>query len=581
MSLAEAFVAALRARAEALEEPVATAAKDAVRFVEERSEAVAKALGMFNVDGRLASGAALPASAYNDFYKFTMMPVVRAVEAARPGLRCTFSCNIRDADYRRRLVESATGRAGPELFSALEKELRTLTTRPFDRELFEQTIADNCLPSWSEEVLDAVCGPEGQPRMLADHVVIDPKACGPVTAGSAEDVTVQVFVAPDVKLNGEERVYIEASGPWHRVTWLETTLMQCVYDALLRDLMRNRHSVAYDPDNGAQCDASWYPKWLAEAFVRCAQSLASAKESGLLGSLFSGRRTGGLPLLMLQAMYLEEGFRDSTGKTKHLGVSSVTTHYWLKAAGIDAALIPRVAGTHAHELSMVIGALFGDYDDKAGVPLSQVVGHMLYFFLSRPGGDVQDPARKALMPMLPDTLGTRAFMTAASSLKVPRGVHKGQPVLSVIGAARQDSGPLPAFKGLMDEFKFEGAIMASEIEVAANLIEARDSGYTLFGAGGFFGDSEKAWSKDGKNLSMAIKVLRVYTGEQRSKHEPVKTGDPDGSGEGKFEADGLLSPDALQAVQERTKKMVAAELKVSVPDLQALFEAALGEILGS
>merc|ERR1719217_398238 len=108
---------------------------------------------------------------------------------------------------------------------------------------------------------------------------------------------------------------------------------------------------------------------------------------------------------------------------------------------------------------------------------------MVYFYRSRPQGDVRDPARKPLMPMLPDTLGSRAFMKTASKLTVPSGPHKGDGILSVIAAARQDSGGLDSFKNLMDEFKYTGALMASEIETADDLYTARDNGYTMFGAG--------------------------------------------------------------------------------------------------
>merc|ERR1719215_384558 len=106
------------------------------------------------------------------------------------------------------------------------------------------------------------------------------------------------------------------------------------------------------------------------------------------------------------------------------------------------------------------------------MPLAQVIGHMLYFFKSRPLGDVKDAARKALMPMLPDTLGTIAFMRTASKLKIPCGVHKGDPVMSVIGAARQDSGGLDGFKKIMDKYDFKGALMASEIETGDDLFLA-------------------------------------------------------------------------------------------------------------
>merc|ERR1712107_147880 len=145
-----------------------------------------------------------------------------------------------------------------------------------------------------------------------------------------------------------------------------------------------------------------------------------------------------------------------------------------KASGCDSKLIPRCAGTHAHELS-------------------QVIGHMLYFFRSSPQGDVREAARKPLMPMLPDTLGSRAFLKTASLLTITVGPHAGEPVLSVIGSARQDSGGLADFKAVMEEFQYKGALFASEIEIADDLLQAGQLGYALFGAGGFMGDSRKAW----------------------------------------------------------------------------------------
>eukprot|EP00434_Breviolum_minutum_P024672 symbB.v1.2.021788.t1/scaffold1903.1/size96501/2 len=96
------------------------------------------------------------------------------------------------------------------------------------------------------------------------------------------------------------------------------------------------------------------------------------------------------------------------------------------------------------------------------------------------------------MPILPDTLGSKAFFRTAQNLKIPEGPHKGEPVLNVVGAARQDSGSLEAFATLARSFGFAGGLMASEVEVPANLLEASALGYNTFGAGGFFGDSEKA-----------------------------------------------------------------------------------------
>merc|ERR1719310_846507 len=129
-------------------------------------------------------------------------------------------------------------------------------------------------------------------------------------------VLLETFVAMDQKLK-EKRVWIEATGPWHRVTWLETTMMQCVYDVLLRDRKRQEYGEA---------DDKWFPKWLAKAFCRCTRSVDKAIESGLAGALFTGRRTGGLVLMMLQGIYAQHAFKtkDAEKRLMLLGSSSVT-----------------------------------------------------------------------------------------------------------------------------------------------------------------------------------------------------------------------------------------------------------------
>eukprot|EP00929_Paragymnodinium_shiwhaense_P058393 TRINITY_DN29233_c0_g2_i1.p1 TRINITY_DN29233_c0_g2~~TRINITY_DN29233_c0_g2_i1.p1 ORF type:complete len:592 (+),score=152.36 TRINITY_DN29233_c0_g2_i1:72-1847(+) len=569
-----AFLEALRGKAATAEKTgdatcAAAAAASAVRFVEENKADMEKALAVFGVDGRIADGRPMPASMYNDYYKWSMLPVAYATQRSRPGgVRCTFSVNVRDQGYRKELVDSATGRSGPELCRALEKELQGLAQRPFDRDVFERLVQSDALPNWQAEVLDYVCGPAGKPRMLADEVDVD-FSCSQVRhPRQPGNVLVQAFVAKDVVL-GEERVYVEASGPWPRVTWLETTMMQAVYEALFRDRMRKRY--------GSLVDADWYPKWLAEAFVRCARSNVAAASSGMKGFVMTGRRTGGLALMMLQSLYLKANLRN--GAPLCAGTSSVTCHFWLKDAGVNEDLIPVPVGTHAHELSMVLSGVLGDIDDKSGVPLSQVVGHMLYFFLSRPNGDVRDASRRSLMPMLPDTLGTKCFMEVATKLSVPRGPHKGESVLSVIGAARQDSGTLAAFKEAVDSYGFDGPIMASEIEKAGDLATASQLGYKLFGAGGFFGDSEHAWDASVKNISMAVKALRVYVNEELSSYYPVKTGD-DTTGS-KFEADGTIDAATLQSLKSRVKSLQEGKCKVSQEELQKLFEAALADIIGA
>merc|ERR1712039_195389 len=129
-----------------------------------------------------------------------------------------------------------------------------------------------------------------------------------------------------------------------------------------------------------------------------------------------------------------------------------------------------------------------------------------------------------------------------------------------------------------------GALMASEIEVPEDLMQAAECGFKLFGAGGYMGDSEKAWDPSKANISMAVKVLRVYVGGQRSAYTPVKTGETSDKGqikEGKFEADGTLSADELRAVRERSQVLANATAKVDEGSVQTRFQETLTELLGS
>jgi len=551
-------------------------AAEALAFINDRSQDVAKVLGIMDLDGSLAGGRSLPASCYNDYYKFTMTPAILALERARgPDIRCTFSVNIRHSEYRKQLYASALGTNGtsPALFQDVAQRIQDLAQRKFDRDVFERCVADYRLPGWDSNTLDAVCGTAEEPRTLAQEVQVHPACTGPIAPSTPGNVLMQLFLARDEKLH-EDRVFIEATGPWHKVTWLETSMMQAVYEALFRD--RKRRYFGED-------DSCWYPQWLAEAFCRCVRSVAVARETGLKGALFTGRRTGGLALMQLQALYVHHAFRDSDGNPLLLGTSSVTSVYTALAQGVDPTRVPRCAGTHAHELSMVSGALLGDVDDEVGMPISQIIGHLAYFYKSLPQGDVREGARKALMPMLPDTLGTKAFMKAAQMLTVPFGPHAGHPLISIIGAARQDSGCIAAFKKLMEEFGFSGALMASEIETAEDLITARDNGYRLFGAGGFMGDSEKAWDASACNISMAVKVLRVHVNGEQCTFTPVKTGDrsPDaGIKDGKFEADGLLPLAQFELVRDRSARLAAAEPAVDAAVAQEKLRQIVGEIVG-
>lgn len=189
---------------------------------------------------------------------------------------------------------------------------------------------------------------------------------------------VQVFAAMCSKL-GEEQLHIEATGPGHWAIWLDTSLKQAMCSRMAHDRMRRCANLSPDPISGAWDDGSWYLRWVAEAMARCSRSAAAAKESGLKGELFPGRRTGGSLLLLLQALYIH-----TVLSPLFLMILSVTVRYWLLDVGASSSRFPSAAGTHAHELPMALAGVLANIDDRSGVPLSQGVGRAMYFSLACP-----------------------------------------------------------------------------------------------------------------------------------------------------------------------------------------------------
>jgi len=516
-------------------------------FNEKKAE-IEKILLLFDENGKLINDN-LSATLFNDYYKWSMLPVIRYLENCNKfkgnPIHVTFSVNIRSDDLRERLSQDK------DLQKKVLNELKELKKRKFDRDLFEKIIELKSL-NIDTETINSICGPKNNPRSLIDEVIEE--KCTP-TEDNKDEVIISFFESEDSKLKGEKRMYIEATGPWHRVTWLETTLMQTLYEVLLRDKL-----------NSEQKD---YVTWLFEALRRCSRSVDSIKKIEknrdpfpMKGALFTGRRTGGYAFILLQNLFVKDNYPNC------IGTSSVDSWYTLSNITNRKDLLQPV-GTHAHELSMVISTLLYNYDDEAGYPLSQLIGHYLYYLKSSPSGFIEN---KNIMPMLPDTLGTEAFVRLASLIKVPlkhnpkynsskNNRKDGELIrfLDIIGSARQDSGELEDFVKIMDKYCFDGSIMASEIDDIKTLEKAsqlrRKNGghyaFQTFGAGGFFGDSEAAWNKKIKNISMAVKAVRVYVNYKETNIKPIKLGDSDG----KLEINGLLSNSESKSQKNRANQI--------------------------
>jgi hypothetical protein len=552
-----------------------------------RQADIATVMALFDGDGVYREP--LHATVFNDLYKWTMAPVIRKLETYKPdGRVCvTFGIDLRDETMRSDLLTSfkagqASGRAEDRVLeNKIWTALKGLESRPFDREIFTSILQGPRAALAPLIDIDAICGPAGgPPRMLVEAGGVKPLDTRYTHSIDEDSVSVCFYYNPDAEYvpGGAEKGvhFIEATGPWHKVSWLETSLMQCVYEAKLRFDLETKTHKSYD-------------QWLHGALLRCAKSVAFTRlvqasapspAAVIKPALFTGRRTGGLLFLLLQNLFFADHFTqlgpaynpppgalktvDIADKTPCLGSSSCDSWYILTRKLNLPCLNP--AGTHAHELSMVTSTLFPQLDqNELKLPITQVVGHYLYSELvqKKTGGP---------MPMLPDTLGTRAFMKAATYITLPDGA----PFLSIINSARQDSGELPSFKANMAEFGYKGGMMASEIDTTATLVEAADLGYASFGAGGFFGDSEKVWGrKDAASNSMAVKAVRVvYKGAVpagipyiQSHPEgvigyPIKIGDPKLASApvlgAKLSLDKNLPPELLGPIVEYAKTMYPA-----------------------
>ncbi len=525
----------------------------------------------------------ISATTYNDYYKFTMAPVIGAVEDHRPNVHVTFAVDLRDAGIAKDMLEDKKGDKDKIGYHAkLGSNLTKLALRKFNHDILDEL---DTLPAFkgintsywktnrgkifgeSTETCNTLLGrnlytvleiktaikdsgfierTDGKKYKIdletdfhkgvgGEPTVVLNKKFHPTPGCNI--VVLSMYVSSDAKKTKEymdnkqqmpdplpQKLNIEATGKWRNVSWLETSMMQTVYEtAHTEDLSIREIS---------------YGQWLTEALFRTYLGMKYLEETcgveTIKVALFSGRRTGGFLYNLLQ-VYLwstfSTPFHSLTNKSgRNLGTSSVDAWYQLNSLKTKGELkadtvIVNPAGTHAHELSMVLSSIYAaDLDNnKHNLVLTQVLGHYLYYKLTH-------QTSQAPMPMLPDTLGTESFLRAANVINVPKNDNSAKvPFLSIIGSARQDSGELKDFIALMDKYNYTGGKMASEIDDISDFNEAQSLGYGLAGVGGALGDSEKAWNTTGGRTftaSMAVKAVRVFfNGELHVNSYPVKTGD--------------------------------------------------------
>jgi hypothetical protein len=487
------------------------------QFIATRSVEIQKINSLFDMNGFLNADnrQLLSATTFNDLYKWTMMPVIRKLEHEKGQITVTFGIDLRDASMRAALKASNPSSPASGLILEIHNALKSLESRQFNRDIFNMVLSGPRAEILSEDDKDAICGTRASPRTLVELGGVKDYGIRPdPIAMSGDSVSVYFYYRDDKNYDSEPGVhFIEAVGPWHKVTWLETTMMQAVYEAKLR----------YD----LRLKGVSYGEWLYSALLRCAKSICYTKEvckktgKSILPALFAGRRTGGLQFTLLQHLLFADNFIQYTPPAKGVSIPLdnskclPTELACLGTSSCDALFILKnilnlpchnVVGTHAHEMSMVSSILFAEVDLN-NVPYSQVISHYLYYLLTW-------KKTQGMMPMLPDTLGTRPFLLACNQLLL----SDQRTFLDHISSARQDSGELNAFIQNMKDFGYlenpakqtPSTLMASEIDTTATLLEANQLGYHYFGAGGFYGDSVKVW--DDKRISsnsMAVKAVRV------------------------------------------------------------------------
>jgi nicotinic acid phosphoribosyltransferase len=527
------------------------------KFVEENWADISRVMAQFTIhpeNGKIvkADGTELSGTTYNDFYKLSMLMSIYQQQILSGGVAITtFAVDNRDAEIRKMLAKDTDGITKNVIYT-----LDALKHRKFDYDAILATVAGKPFEDFykSDPGKAVFFNPDGTPRTLISAQV---PAGAPVIPGTCiynckitpdmlapGQVAIAVFMALDAK-TGENRLHIEATGEWCRVSYLETTMMQAVYQVVLQKHLEERGCT--------------FGQWLYEALFRfyLTTTFAGANCPDMTGFLFAGRRTGHFLLLLLQALLAKR-----IPGSKIAGTSSFDAWYILTRMGFENIIPP--VGTHAHELQMGAQALFAKFDlnpaNPEFLPLSATLSAYLYYLTAHRGG-------AGPMPMLPDTLGTESFLKAAAAFMV-HPIIDGKidttqwvTLLSLMTSARQDSGKLQTFREILEKYGCKCGLFASEIDELKTLLEARDLGYKFFGAGGALGDSEKVWDVTGEkafSASMAVKIVRMWlldptTGSWVRCRSPVKLGD--GEDPAKVTADSLLPPEVYQQVIDEAKRV--------------------------
>lgn len=418
----------------------------------------------------------MEATDFNDYYKIVMSRVQflysqassGAAAAATPEFPvCCFQTQLRRRPtFRKQGVDSCSGVFDLKgAHQPAKAEIRVEGSLEGSMDAFRAALADVGARKFSAATLRA---------LVADRA---PKAAGiesnlaPINDAwmAALDGQCLFTLLPDgAAFSGapsavECRIDIEdghavllAQGPWFRVTFCETPLLQCMSQFFT-------DSICALGDHDGE-------SWCREACMNFATTVHNVSRTCPPGafSLFSGRRTPHPPFHLLQHMYICE-------QLGGMPTSSLFAGRCLGAVGMPQQLI----GTLAHEGPMGFMCLHPEMDTN--LPMSALLWHLLFWGMT------------GNRTILPDGHGSATFKAMLQDLGL----------LADVTIARQDSGHLSRFAAI-----YSGtAKMASEIETFKDITTALSLGYVAFGAGGFFGEKRRVVTPE---FSLAAKLVKAH-----------------------------------------------------------------------
>jgi len=467
----------------------------------------------------------------NDFYKIVMGPVLWQFKFLN-----TFTADIRNV-LSQEEIQKENSIVIPKLIAALQQ----LKHRRISKEQVLHCAAANPkLVEFYSRVGD----------QLFEHLLVSEIIVGRGPNEEDDEIFkkemktfVYVYYGFNAKTKRNEWI-IQSRGMCAKNSWVETPLMQIIYQTFLED---------YCEKNGITKE-----KYIATCIVREIITIMELnKRTTCKYALFAGRRSCFLQFLILQN-YI---FFKLMDPEKIIGSSSMWAILSLREIGFDIPY-PWV-GTIAHEMFMMAQAVFKDYDDNEdNVSVSQAIVLYMYMVLVHKEGTP--------FPCLPDTLGSRTCFRALQAVMISvtneDSTTTKKSLLEYVGMIRKDSGEIKDFQDLIRQYPelSNAKIMDSEIGNILEAIQSNEAGITLIGAGGLSGDTqipdelleEKERIILGINpkLKMAVKVTEVTISKEEAKVSvyPVKTGD--GTDTGKLSIHPNITPEIFNSTMERVKR---------------------------